>query len=421
MYRLPITPPRSASPGSSPEPVAHEDYDVDVPVDTRLKHARLRRRRIRSVLMRAGTSKGLFFRLEDLPVDRAEWRDVILAAMGSPDKNMKQLDGMGGGASTQSKVAVVSASSDPRADVDYLFIQVPIDGGELDYSGNCGNMASGVGPFAVEEGMLKVPDAGQQDVLVKIRNVNTNRIIHSSFAIEDGVPIESGKMALDGVGAPGAPIRLDFTDPAGSMTGTLLPTGQAIETVSSHGLTLQVSCVDAANPFIFVRAADLGLSGSESLDTIHKQCVEVLMDVRAQMAVRMGLARTVAAARLVGGTPKIALVGSPADYTATSGRHIKADETDIWVRPYSMGRPHPSIQMTGAVCVAAAAVVPGSVVNLLADGKGASSLVIGHGGGTMTTEGKSFVDPQGQVTVVRGSVYRTARRLMEGTVMYLGK
>ena len=252
-------------------------------------------------------------------------------------------------------------------------------------------------------------------------SVNTNRIIHSSFAIDNGMPFESGKMMLDGVGAPGAPIRLDFTDPAGSMTGTLLPTGHATETVTVGRLVLQVSCVDAANPFIYVRADELGLTGSEPLDVLHKQCGETLMDVRAQMAVRMGLARSVEAARLVNGTPKIAIVGAPASYLATSGRKISADEIDIWVRPYSMGKPHPSIQMTGAVCVAAAAVVPGSVVNLLARSSGGSSLVIGHGGGTMTTEGKSFVSPTGQVTVERGSVYRTARRLMEGTVLYLGK
>lgn len=227
-------------------------------------------------------------------------------------------------------------------------------------------------------------------------------------------------MALDGVGASGAPIRLDFTDPAGSMTGTLLPTGHAIETVSVGSLTVQVSCVDAANPFVFVRASDLGVTGAESLDVLHKQYGDVLMDIRAEMAVRMGLASSVQAARLVNGTPKIALVGPPASYTSTSGRQVDAADTDIWVRPYSMGKPHPSIQMTGAVCVAAAAVVPGSVVNLLAKATGSSSLVIGHGGGTMTTEGKSYVASDGTVIVERGSVYRTARRLMEGTVLYLG-
>jgi 2-methylaconitate cis-trans-isomerase PrpF len=255
--------------------------------------------------------------------------------------------------------------------------------------------------------------------VVLIISVNTNRIIHASFAVKDGLPIESGKMMLGGVGSPGAPIRLDFTDPAGSMTGTLLPTGSAVETITIDKRTLQVSCVDAANPFIFVRASDLGIDGSESLETLHKQYGDVLMDVRAQMAVRMGLARSAEAARLVNGTPKIALVGAPASYTTASGR-VEAEDIDIWVRPYSMGKPHPSIQMTGAVCVAAAAVVPGSVVNLLARPSG-SSLVIGHGGGTMTTEGKSFVDEDGQVVVERGSVYRTARRLMEGTVLYLAK
>lgn len=253
-----------------------------------------------------------------------------------------------------------------------------------------------------------------------IRSVNTNRIIHSTFAVKNGLPVENGTLRLDGTSAYGSPIRLDFTDPAGSMTGRLLPTGSPSDYLLLNGTQYTVSCVDAANPFVFVLASELGLRGDESLDEIHSLVGALLMDIRAEMAVRMGLATSVQSARLTKGTPKIAIIGSSCDYTTSSGRRVTAEEIDIWARPYSMGRPHPSIQMTGAVCVAAAAAVPGTIVHALARKRG-DVLIIGHGGGTMSTDSKAIVGADGEVTVLRGSVYRTARRLMEGNVLYLGK
>ncbi|KAL7420954.1 hypothetical protein Q5752_004908 [Cryptotrichosporon argae] len=414
------TPPGSLSPPSSPSSSATLPLGV------------VRRQRVRCVLMRAGTSKGMFFRLQDLPEDRARWGPLILAAMGSPDPFLRQLDGMGGGQSTSSKVAVVSVSDDPRADVDYLFIQVPVDGSALDFSGNCGNMASGVGPFAVDEGFVPVKPSGTYEVTVRIRNVNTDRIIHSTFIVEDSVPVEIGSMRLDGVSVGGAPVRLDFVDPAGSMTGKLLPTGRACDTLAlapthplAHPRTIEISCVDAANPFVFVLAERLGLTGLVTADSLVA-LTPVLLEIRARAAVMMGLASTVEAARLIGGTPKIAVVGTPRGYVTLTGREVTADETDLWVRPLSMGRPHPAIQMTGAVCVAVAAAIPGTVVNAcleaggLVTGReaGAAPVVIGHASGTMAVESQTALLPNGQLDVQCGSVYRTARRLMEGNVLY---
>ncbi|ORX37074.1 PrpF protein [Kockovaella imperatae] len=398
-----------------------------------------RRRCIRSVLMRAGTSRGLFFRTADLPEDQSLWGPILLAAMGSPDPYLRQLDGVGGGTSTTSKVAVVGPSKDPRADVDYLFVQVPVDGSRLDFSGNCGNIASGVGPFAVDEGFIKVPESGKSDVTVRIRNVNTDRIIHSTFEVQDGVPVEIGEMQLDGVGATGSPIRLDFVDPAGSMTGKLLPTGSPLDTVtlpsntsSQPARTFTVSCVDAANPFVFVDARQLGLTGLESPAEIASSTTETLMDIRAVCAVHMGLASSHETARQVMGTPKIAIVAPPMDYSvpAVDGgkRIIRSTDVDIWIRPFSMGRPHPSIQMTGAVCVGSASAVPGTIVHEIISGSRASrmprangdeAVIVGHASGTMAINGESETIA-GHVVVKSGSVYRTARRLMEGSVCCVG-
>lgn len=240
--------------------------------------------------------------------------------------------------------------------------------------------------------------------------------------------MEFGDLKLDGVSGAGSPIRLDFLDPAGCMTGRLLPTGSPTDiiTVPFRGVPTDfvVSCVDAANPFILVDRDQLGLSGEESLADLQQNVGHVLMDIRAEGAVIMGLAKSAEGARRVMGTPKIALVGQPVGYTTSAGRSVAAHEMDLWARPFSMGKPHPALQMTGAVCLAAAAAVPGSIVyditrkSRLAAGKDSSSpLMIGHGAGTMAADSETCVKA-GQVDVKRGSVYRTARRLMEGCVLW---
>lgn len=237
-------------------------------------------------------------------------------------------------------------------------------------------------------------------------------------------------MRLDGVSAPGAPIRMDFLNPAGSMTGRLLPTGNAIDTITlppaiplGQARDFHVSCVDAANPFVFVSSEELGLIGGESVAVLAATVTSTLMEIRAIAAVRMGLAKTPEEAAPIMGTPKIAIVGPPGRYQTTSGRQIQVEDADIWVRPYSMGKPHPTIQMTGAVCVGAASSIPGSLVNLAFTQSRRSRgldtcgpVIVGHAGGTMAVEGSSRVEGK-EVIVECGTVYRTARRLMEGTVL----
>lgn len=271
-------------------------------------------------------------------------------------------------------------------------------------------------------------------ICAPVISVNTDRIIHSTFTCLNGTPLEIGDLALDGVSSKGSSIRLDFIEPAGAMTGRLLPTGSALDEVripstdpSVPAKTYHVSCVDAANPFVFVLRDELGLTGEEAIDEITESSTATLMEIRATMAVRMGLASSVTEAKKVQGTPKIAIVGAPCSYTTTSNRQIRSNEADIWVRPYSMGKPHPTVPMTGAVCLGAASAIPGTLVNMIVqeNRRGGSQLaapvVIGHAGGTISTDGSVSVDASGDVHVERGSVYRTARKLMEGRALYMDR
>ncbi len=263
-----------------------------------------------------------------------------------------------------------------------------------------------------------------------ILSVNTNKIIHSNFSVQHGIPVEFGSLALDGISTLGSPIRLEFVSPGGSMTGSLLPTGCVQEdVVLGDGRVFRVSAVDAANPFVFVGREELGLTGGESVQALSEdeELTETLMEIRAIMAVRMGLSTSIDKARLTGGTPKIAIAGPPCDYVSSDGRRlVKASETDLWIRPFSMGRPHPAIQMTGAVCVAAASAIPGSLIHSILQGNGMSlrtdgPVIVGHASGTMATEGKVNISQGGDIQVESGSVYRTARRLMQGSVLYHAK
>lgn len=261
--------------------------------------------------------------------------------------------------------------------------------------------------------------------------MNTGVLIHSTFEVDNGLPVDYGNMKLDGVTALGSPIRLDFLDPSGSMTGALLPTGKAVDTISlpdpvdpSVTHLYHVSCVDSANPFIFVDADDFGLTGNETAPALLA-ITPRLMQLRATMSVRMGLARTVAEAAKVMGTPKIAIVGAPSSASALSSNAIGSSPPDILVRPFSMGKPHPTIQMTGAVCVATACSIPGTVAankyrigRSIAERADTSMVIIGHGSGVMCTASQVTAKENGSIDVISGSVYRTARRLMEGRVYY---
>lgn len=373
--------------------------------------------------MRAGTSKGVFLRAQDLPADVERWRRILPKVMGSPDPFGRQLDGLGGGTSTTSKLAVVSPSKRPDiADVDYLFIQGSVTGATLDMTGNCGNILSGVAPFAYEEGMVhRQPDSakgGDGELSLTLRCLNNDQLIRSSFRVKDGLPVENGDMVIDGVSTKGSPIRLDFLDPAGSMTGRLLPTGSPTDLLAVEGLTepILVSCVDAANPFVFVRMEDVEptLVGFESSAHLDKEPLSSKVEaIRRSAAVVMGLAQDTISAAAVKGTPKICLV-APASF-AVNGH--------IMTRSWSMGKPHPALQLSGAVCIAAAAHIPGTIPHELVKGTTGripSKLRIDHACGTIEASASvEAVLGTKEVKIASATLFRTARRLFSGEAYYV--
>lgn len=389
------------------------------------------RRSLRTVIMRAGTSKGLFIKASDLPSSRAEWQNILPSIMGSPDPFGRQLNGLGGGTSTTSKIAVVSQSSAPHiADVDYLFIQCPIEGDKLDFTGNCGNILSGVGPFAFEEGLIpasvlaplaafaKTNGKGRQDkVALTLRCLNNNQLIRSTFLVRNGKPVEFGDVIIDGVAGTGSPIQLDFLDPAGSMCTSLCPTGKPLDLLHIHGedLPIEVSCVDAANPFVFVRLSDIDetLRGNEPASVLERHSARVEL-IRQAAAVVMGLAPDTATAAKTKGTPKICLVS---DALPGSDAHVLS-------RSFSMGRPHPALQLSGGVCLAAACSIPGSIPNqiLLKQTKMMPErLKFAHACGAIEATADVEMDSKSPVgvTVRSTSLFRTARRLASAEAYYL--
>ncbi len=376
--------------------------------------------KLRAVFMRGGTSNAIVFRAQDLPRERARWDAIFLAAIGSPDPNGRQLDGMGGGVSSLSKVCVVGPPSRPDADVDYTFAQVAVADAVVDYSANCGNMSSAMGPFAVDEGL--VPASGDTAV-VRIHNTNTNKIIVARFPLDDGLAAVDGELALPGVAGPGAPIRLEFLDPGGAVTGKLLPTGAASETLEALdalGLgRLTVSLVDAANPCVFVPAEALGASGDEMPDALSadRDLLDKLEAIRRAASVRMGIAATPEQAGRVASVPKVALVSGPRAAKTLSGGSMAAADMDVTVRMLSMGQPHRAVPLTGSLCLAVAARIEGSVVNRAARAPAASGDDIRIAQPSGLTVVAAEVRDEGGWVADSAVVYRTARRLMEGAVL----
>jgi 2-methylaconitate cis-trans-isomerase PrpF len=374
--------------------------------------------RLRAVFMRGGTSKAVMFRKEDLPTDPKKWDAIFLEAMGSPDPNGRQLDGMGGGVSSLSKVCIVGPSSRSDADVDYTFAQLSVKDATVDYSGNCGNMSSAIGPFAVEEGIVPAPKDGE--AVVRIHNTNTSKIIVARFPVMGGALAAEGDMELDGVAGKAAPIKLEFVAPGGSRTGKLLPTGAATDTLDVPGLgSIAVSCVDAANPCVFVHARDLGKTGVEMPDDLEKDktFLDKMERIRNAASVRMGLTADLAAAARMTGVPKVAMVCEPAAATTLSGRTLSPSDTDICIRMISVGQPHRAVPITGAVCVAVATRIPGTIPNKLC--KAVSGPIrIGHASGTTVVDAAVTMAADGTLQADYGAVYRTARRLFEGNVVF---
>jgi len=363
---------------------------------------------IPAVFMRGGTSRALFFHQAALPagadeVARSQWNDIFRSAMGSPDPHGRQLDGMGGGISSLSKVAVIQPSSRDDADVDYTFVQVGITDASVGYRGNCGNISSAVGPFAVDEGLIAVRDGL---ATVRIYNTNTRKIIVANFLVRDGRAVVEGDFELAGVG-PGAKISLVFKDPAGATTGVLLPSGHVTDELSIAQLgRVRVSLVDASNPVVFVSAGALGLSGDEPPDALNTpRSMATFEEVRVAAAVMMGLGTEAEARSSLRNLPLVSIISPP-----------QTDSAHITTRMISMGQPHKATPLTGAMCLAVAAHIPGSVVHEALAGKPPQGdILIGHPSGVLPVSA-SVVTQGDQVSVKEVTVYRTARRLMEGLV-----
>lgn len=375
--------------------------------------------RIPAVFMRGGTSKAIVFRRQDLPADPKDWDIIFLQAMGSPDPNGRQLDGMGGGISSLSKVCVVGPASRDDADVDYTFAQVSVDSATVDYSGNCGNMSSAIGPFAVDEGLVPCPRNGE--AIVRIHNTNTAKVIHARFPVDDGVAAIDGEMAIDGVAGRAAPIRLEFREPGGAKTGRLLPTGRSVDRLEIEGLgAIEASLVDAANPCVFVRAADLGKRGDEAPEMLENDPLFTarMEAIRRAASVAMGIGRDPDHAGRVPSVPKAAIISAPMEMKTLSGRSLSADEFEIGVRMISIGRPHRAIPITGAICVGVAARIEGSLPNGLA-APASGPIRIAHPSGIVVVDAEVTAGGDGgEMHAEYGAVFRTARRLFDGHVCY---
>jgi len=374
--------------------------------------------RITAVYMRGGSSKAVFFMEKDLPSDPESRDRVILAAFGSPDPNARQIDGMGGAVSTTSKVAIISPSKVPGTDVNYNFGQVSVTAPLIDYKGNCGNISSAVGPFAIDEGLVS---AQEPMTTVRIWQENTKKVIIAEVPVKDKKHQVEGDYSIDGVPGSGAKITLRFLEPGGSVTGKLLPTGNVRDTVETRQYgTFTVSIVDAANPVVFLKASELGLEGTE-IDEIdsNPEILCKLQVIRSYAAVIIGLAETPEeAAEYSPAIPKIAFVCGPKKYKAVTGRLITAADIDLVARIMSMGKLHRAFALTGAICTAGAAKIEGTVVNQVMDEAGLSreEIRIGHPGGILPV--KPLIEKrEGDFYYVEAIAGRTARRLMEGFVL----
>lgn len=383
--------------------------------------------RIPATYMRGGTSKGVFFRLEDLPEDAqtpGPIRDALLMrVIGSPDPYQKQIDGLGNGTSSTSKTVIVSRSERPGHDVDYLFGQVGIDRAFVDWSGNCGNLTTAVGAFAISAGLVAADTLEQNGVAtVRIWQANIGKTIIARVPMTEGQVQETGDFELDGVAFPAAEVELEFLDPAGD-EGAIFPTGNPVDELDVPGLgKMRVTMITAGIPTIFVDAEAIGYTGKELQDAINNdpEALAMFESIRSHGALRMGLVETLAEAENRQHTPKIAFVAGPSDYVAASGKRITADDVDLLVRGLSMGKLHHAISGTVAVAIGAATAIPGTVVNAAAGGGNQTSVRFGHPSGTLRV-GAEAKELNGEWVVRKAIMSRSARVLMEGWIRVPGK
>ncbi|WP_028217946.1 2-methylaconitate cis-trans isomerase PrpF [Paraburkholderia oxyphila] len=386
--------------------------------------------KIPATYMRGGTSKGVFFRLQDLP-EAAQTPGVardklLMRVIGSPDPYGKQIDGMGGATSSTSKTVIVAKSSRPGHDVDYLFGQVAIDKAFVDWSGNCGNLSAAVGPFAISGGLIdasRIPENGV--FTVRIWQANIGKTIVAHVPITNGQVQETGDFELDGVTFPAAEVQLEFLDPAAEEEGAggaMFPTGQLVDDLEVPGVgTLKATMINAGIPTIFVNAEAIGYTGTELQDAINSdaEALKKFETIRAHGALRMGLIKNLDEIATRQHTPKIAFVAKPVGYTASSGKRVEAGDVDLLVRAMSMGKLHHAMMGTAAVAIGTAAAIPGTLVNLAAGGGERNAVRFGHPSGTLRV-GAEARQEGGEWTVTKAIMSRSARVLMEGSVRVPG-
>jgi len=386
--------------------------------------------RIPATYMRGGTSKGVFFNLTDLPpaaqTPGAARDALLLRVIGSPDPYGKQIDGMGGATSSTSKTVILSKSEREDHDVDYLFGQVSIDKPFVDWSGNCGNLSAAVGPFAITNGLIdpaRVPRDGI--AVVRIWQANIGKTIIGHVPMRDGAVQETGDFELDGVTFPAAEIQVEFMDPSeeGEDGGSMFPTGNLVDALDVPGVgSFQATMINAGIPTIFLNADALGYVGTELQDDINgsAEALARFETIRAHGALRMGLIKTLDEAAKRQHTPKVAFVGTPVDYVSSSGKTVLAGDVDVLVRAMSMGKLHHAMMGTASVAIAAAAAVPGTLVNLAAGGGQRDEVRFGHPSGTLRV-GAAANQDSGEWTVTKAVMSRSARVLMEGWVRVPGE
>ena len=392
-----------------------------------MSQAFLNQIKVPATYIRGGTSKGVFFKLTDLPESAqvaGEARDkLLMRIIGSPDPYSKQIDGMGGATSSTSKTVILSKSTRPDHDVDYLFGQVSIDTAFVDWSGNCGNLSAAVGSFAISSGLVdaaRIPENGT--CTVRIWQANIGKTIIAHVPITNGQVQETGDFELDGVTFPAAEVELEFLDPAdegeGDGGGAMFPTGNLIDDLEVPNIgTFKATLINAGIPTIFVNAADIGYTGTELQDAINNDtaALEKFETIRAYGAVKMGLIKDISEAAKRQHTPKVAFVAPPTDYVSSSGKAVKATDIDLLVRALSMGKLHHAMMGTAAVAIGTAAAVTGTLVNIAAGGGEKSAVRFGHPSGTLRVGAEAKL-ADGQWTVTKAIMSRSARTLMSGWV-----
>jgi 2-methylaconitate isomerase len=369
---------------------------------------------IRCVFHRGGTSKGMFFHARDLPKERTKIDAILLAAIGSPDPYERQLNGMGGGLSSLSKAVIIGPPTHPEADVDYTFVQLAVDEAVADWTNTCGNLSSAVGPFAVDEGLIAARDG---EICVRIHQTNTKKLIHARFDVRAGKAATVGDYVIAGVAGGGARIRLDFLDPAGAVTGKLLPTGAVVDRITlADGRTFAASLIDATSPIVYVAADDLGLDGGERPEDIEGRhgVMDTLEAIRRQAGVMMGLGLAPESVGLQ--TPRIAVVAPPRRFESLDGETWTADQFDIATRMISMQRAHKAIPGTGGLNLGVATQILGTIPNQVSRPANAAGEVRVANPSGLVSVGAVVALRDEQWRADSAVLFRTARRLMQGEV-----